>query len=206
MLKKWRGEFVTNLIKDLDLKNYLELGVAAGNCWNNVTAPEKIGVDLMNDSMWKIPDVIAKSTDDYFESLSKDKKFDVIFIDADHTKESVKKDFFNSLTHLSDDGIIIFHDVYPLTEMDIFPQSCGTAYAFWVSLVDLVPEDTLIFTGDPGHIEGTVGVYFNSSKIVNWDSFAEMNHSYSYFHENLEKYISSRSVNYEKIIEHRKSY
>lgn len=111
MLKKWRGEFVTNLIKDLDFKNYLELGVASGNCWNNVTAPEKIGVDLMNDTMWKIPDVITKSTDEYFQSLSEDKKFDIIFIDPPFKETKINQILENLLTSnlLAEKRLIIFH-------------------------------------------------------------------------------------------------
>lgn len=202
----WRGKFISDLIRDLQLQNYLELGVAKGHCWYNVYAPKKVGVDLMNESVWKIPNVLTSTTDDYFESLQQDEKYDIVFIDADHNKESVKKDFFNSLKHLADDGIVLFHDVYPLQEENIGPRSCGTAYAFWVSLVNLVPDDTHVFIGDPGDIEGTVGVYYNSTKSVDWDSFEEMNHSYGYFSENLEKYILSKSVNYQQILEHRKSY
>lgn len=202
----WRGKFISDLIRDLQLQNYLELGVARGDCWYNVSSPKKVGVDLMNESVWKIPNVLTSTTDDYFESLQQDEKYDIVFIDADHNKESVKKDFFNSLKHLADDGIVLFHDVYPLQEENIGPQSCGTAYAFWVSLVNLVPDDTHVFIGDPGDIEGTVGVYYNSTKSVDWDSFEEMNHSYGYFSENLEKYILSRSVNYQQILEYRKSY
>lgn len=39
--------------------------------------------------------------------------FDVIFIDGDHTKEQVKRDFENSLRCLSDNGFIVIHDVLP---------------------------------------------------------------------------------------------
>ena len=202
----WRGKFISDLIRDLQLQNYLELGVAKGHCWYNVSAPKKVGVDLMNENVWKIANVLTSTTDDYFKSLHKDEKYDIVFIDADHNKESVKKDFFNSLKHLADDGIIVFHDVYPLQEENIEPHACGTAYAFWISLVNLVPDDTHVFIGDPGDIQGTVGVYYNSTKSVDWDSFEKMDHSYDYFYENLEKYILSKSVNYQQILEHRKSY
>ena len=40
------------------------------------------------------------TTDDYFDSVGKDVKWDIIFIDASHEKTQVLKDFNNSLEHL----------------------------------------------------------------------------------------------------------
>ena len=37
-------------------------------------------------------------------------KFDIIFIDGDHTYEGVKLDFFNYASFLKDDGLLIFDD------------------------------------------------------------------------------------------------
>jgi len=39
------------------------------------------------------------------------KPFDLIFIDGDHRYASVKKDFQNYRSLLSDRGVILFHDV-----------------------------------------------------------------------------------------------
>jgi predicted O-methyltransferase YrrM len=38
------------------------------------------------------------------------KKFDIIYVDGDHSYEGVKKDVENYLQFLKDDGFIIFHD------------------------------------------------------------------------------------------------
>jgi hypothetical protein len=40
-----------------------------------------------------------------------DKKFDIIFIDGDHSYEGVKEDYINSLPLLEDNGYLIFHDI-----------------------------------------------------------------------------------------------
>jgi hypothetical protein len=40
-----------------------------------------------------------------------DKKFDIIFIDGDHSYEGVKADYSNSLPLLEDNGYMIFHDI-----------------------------------------------------------------------------------------------
>lgn len=52
-----------------------------------------------------------ETTDEYFSHVVEDLKFDVIFIDADHSYEGVKKDYDNSLRHINDGGLIIFHDI-----------------------------------------------------------------------------------------------
>ena len=49
---------------------------------------------------------------DSFEYLTNCKeKFDIIFIDGDHSYEGVKKDYDNSLPLLNNNGYIIFHDI-----------------------------------------------------------------------------------------------
>jgi hypothetical protein len=53
---------------------------------------------------------------------------DVVFIDADHNFESVKKDFKNSLKLLNKHGMIILHDTDPMEEMYLNPNYCGDSY------------------------------------------------------------------------------
>ncbi len=59
------------------------------------------------------------TSDAYFNLIENNNplpSFDLIFIDGDHTKEQVKRDFENSLRFLSDDGFIVIHDVLPENE------------------------------------------------------------------------------------------
>ena len=49
------------------------------------------------------------STDDFFKTNQT--KYDVIFIDADHSYEGVKKDYLNALNFIKPNGYIIFHDI-----------------------------------------------------------------------------------------------
>jgi hypothetical protein len=48
----------------------------------------------------------------YFNKVSDswDKPIDILHIDGRHDYESVKEDFENWYRHLSDDGVIVFHD------------------------------------------------------------------------------------------------
>jgi predicted O-methyltransferase YrrM len=60
-------------------------------------------------------EIVKSTTDEAFQLLEKDPRwFDFIFIDADHEKESVKKDFINSLKFIHPLGIIYLDDwLYP---------------------------------------------------------------------------------------------
>ena len=56
------------------------------------------------------------TSDDYFNFIGDDTKFDIIFIDGLHHSDQVLKDIENSLNHLSDNGTIVCHDCLPTTE------------------------------------------------------------------------------------------
>lgn len=203
----WRGEFISDLMKDLNFSSYLELGVAEGKCWNQISCKNKVGVDLYNDSMWHIPGVLSITTDEYFSSLDiSQEKFDIIFIDAKHEKNQVLRDFSSSLKNLKNNGIVIFHDVYPFSEEDTSIQNaCGNVYEFWINLVDLYPDKTRIFIGSPGHIEGTVGIYFNHRTKLDEKVFSIMDYGFNYFINNINKYVLDKQLNYEEVIDFYKS-
>lgn len=50
------------------------------------------------------------------------------FIDGDHNYEQVKKDFWNAVEWMVDDGYIILHDTYPPDESSVDENRCGTVY------------------------------------------------------------------------------
>jgi hypothetical protein len=201
-VENWRGLFISKLVKDLNFNSYLELGVAYGNCcWNYVECEEKVGVDCTNDEVGKIEEVLTITTDEYFESIKEtQKKFDIIYIDADHEKNQVRKDFFNSLKYLNKGGMIIVHDVYPISEMWTQKHLCGNSYEFWMSLSELYPEKTSIFMGYPGHHEGTVGIYYDKDQVFNKNSFPKMEYTYEYFVNNLQKYIYDKNLDYDQTV------
>lgn len=198
----WRGDFFNTLIKELNYSSYLELGVSTGkDCWNIVECLNKVGVDSNPDL--NIPGVICSTTDNYFKSLDSKEKFDLIFIDAYHEKYQVYRDFKNSLNHLSSGGIIVLHDVYPLTEQDCsIDTASGNVYEFWIELVDKYDDETHVLIGYPGNIEGTVGIYIPGDNFT-FDSnlIGEIDHSYEYFTKNLDNYIFRKTVDQQQIVE-----
>lgn len=106
-----RTDIINFYIRKYNLKKYLEIGVENGINFKQIDCEFKIGVDPKIDS--KATHVMT--SDKFFEKFNH-YMFDLIFIDGLHLHEQVYVDYINSRNHLSDNGIIIFHDCLPLTE------------------------------------------------------------------------------------------
>lgn len=130
---KQNGHY-SNIIKWLveltNCQSYLELGVEYGTNIIEIKNLVKIcvGVDInVVDIIDKgIIDFYQMKTDDFFNKNNQ--KFDIIFIDANHNFEQVKKDFNNSLKILNKYGIIILHDTDPMIEELLKPEYCDDSY------------------------------------------------------------------------------
>jgi len=190
----WKGHFLTDIAKKYKFKNYLELGIATGETWKNVQIENKVGVEY--DPKWpKFENVIISSTDDYFLELDESVKFDMVFIDACHEKTQVKRDFLNSFNHLSDNGLIVMHDICPFTERNAMPNGAnGDCYELWISLFDNYVENCATYAGlCPYHGEDFVGLFFKEDlKKIDDQIFDNMEYGYKFLCDNREKYIYSR--------------
>jgi predicted O-methyltransferase YrrM len=107
------SDFIAELVKQINCKTYLELGVYDGTTLSIVSpfVDRVIGVDIKDVRNSQIGEFHLETTDSFFEHFNE--TVDVIFIDADHNFESVKKDFKNSLKLLNKYGMIILHDTDP---------------------------------------------------------------------------------------------
>lgn len=145
-----RTDLINFLAKTYNLKSYLEIGLQnrASN-FNRVEMPFKYSVD---------PDMAAQAdfvgtSDEYFKMIEKeDINFDLIFIDGLHHSDQAKKDFENSLLHLTDRGFIVLHDCNPDTEDHTH-----------------VPRDSKIWFGDVYKFACRLGLIRNNFNVVDID-------------------------------------
>lgn len=153
----YRTELINSLINLFGYKNYLEIGVGEGINFKDIEIENKECCDPnSNDEDGYYSDVTYEMTSDkMFETIDKDKKWDIIFIDGYHEGNQVMRDLFNSMKHLSDNGIILIHDSIPCcTESTAIPRIedipwFGTVFKIYPVLKEL-EIDFFIVNADCG--------------------------------------------------------
>jgi hypothetical protein len=107
-----RTDIINHLIKKIEAKSYLEIGVREpeGN-YNKIVCENKVAIDPVPLG----PDIIALTSDAFFKQ--NESTFDVIFIDGLHVADQVERDIINSLAVLNPGGYIICHDMNPTEEL-----------------------------------------------------------------------------------------
>ncbi|MFX1538180.1 MAG: class I SAM-dependent methyltransferase [Promethearchaeota archaeon] len=116
------------------LNRYLELGVRQGNCFN-VIAPlskEAYAVDIKNcykkikanrNLIWNY-----MSTNEFLKNHNPERKFDLVFIDAEHSHKGSLSDFKLVFPLVNENGIILLHDTYPANKQLTEPGYCSDSY------------------------------------------------------------------------------
>lgn len=121
-------EIIKAIVKRTQCKKYLELGIYDATTISEIAkiVDYAVGVDCLDLRKYYNFNFIQSSTDDFFKNNTE--TFDIIFIDADHTFDSVKKDFENALNILNKHGIIFLHDTDPMNIMLTQPGYCNNCY------------------------------------------------------------------------------
>jgi hypothetical protein len=110
-MKRW--DIINEIIKKFNYKSYLEVGTQDPKSnFDKIDIQHKISIDPF--PMGEV--TFVGTSDEYFESITDDVKFDIIFIDGLHHNDQVLKDIDNALNHLSENGTIVCHDCLPSTE------------------------------------------------------------------------------------------
>tara|TARA_B110000967_G_scaffold177043_1_gene190888 strand:+ start:2349 stop:3014 length:666 start_codon:yes stop_codon:yes gene_type:complete len=115
-------------LKKRKIKKYLEVGFnhgIANTILNKFFAFEEIvaleifgahiiGQTLLSNLRFKNLTIIASDSkaNSTIERVKKFEKFDLIFIDADHTYNAVKSDFNNYVPMLNKKGVMVMHDIH----------------------------------------------------------------------------------------------
>jgi len=130
-----RTEVINQTAREIGAITYLELGTRECQNFNQVQVNHKRGVDIRGQSTRAH---FRGTTDEFLcEAKREGSKYDLIFIDADHTYDQSKRDFRNALHILSKGGAIILHDCIPLTEREANPEDikggvwCGEVWKVW---------------------------------------------------------------------------
>jgi hypothetical protein len=139
-------------------RSYLEIGIMnPDNTFKHVWCTDKVGVD---PAVRTQPDVRPMTSDDYFQKCGR--TFDVIFIDGDHRLEAVRRDVPNAFDHLNRGGVVLMHDVNPVTPQQALPEPirpgaswCGEAWRVFLHYRCLTDYDAITIPDDCG---GGVGV------------------------------------------------
>lgn len=119
---------------------YLEIGVRnPADNYNQINASKKYSVDPGVE--YQESSIDFKMTSDSFfdqlknnEVLSKDIKFDVIFIDGLHLAEQADRDIKNALDFTKEDGFVVVHDCNPPTEWharENYQYKNSPAHGYW---------------------------------------------------------------------------
>lgn len=150
-------QIINHLIETYDFKSYLEIGVYDGENYNGVRCDEKECCDPCVCDVKVNCDVTYKTTsDEMFEDMPEDKKYDIIFIDGMHDESFVDKDIMNSLKHLNKDGLICLHDTFPPSKestekFDTYSDDRGTWCGdVFKSILKLNQTDLNYFTVNNG--------------------------------------------------------
>lgn len=102
---------------------YLEIGVKTGVLFLHVRADRKLGVDPVPAvAAWKRAlhpntllrgHLIEATSDAYFAGIASDERFEVIFVDGDHSYRQSLRDLENALGALAPGGVVLAHDCNP---------------------------------------------------------------------------------------------
>ena len=132
-----RSLIVNNIIERKKYETYLEIGCDKNILFNSVKIKKKIGIDPVSGGN------IRMSSDNFFKNNQD--KFDLIFIDGLHQYEQVKRDVYNSLKFLNDNGVILLHDCMPSSFMRQAPKRSSNIWNgdVWKNIVEFRTLDQI---------------------------------------------------------------
>lgn len=141
---------IEHFAKWIKPENYLEIGVRTGYTLIPISGYCKncyaVDINFTHKNYAKNVFLYEMKSDDFFEKIESSLKFDMVFIDGDHSKEQVYKDFLNVKDRVIDDGFIFFHDSYPYAEYMLNPDLCNNCWEAILSIKQMFYKEWEILT------------------------------------------------------------
>ena len=134
-----RTDILNALATTLDLKRYLEIGVRnPADNFDKIVCEERTGVDkrmLCAPDAGRPWEMFNMTSDAFFERYP-NRKFDLVFIDGNHSEEFARRDFYNARRAIdsSPNGRIVMHDCNPPDEKRTHGSLCGTVYRMFLEI------------------------------------------------------------------------
>jgi predicted O-methyltransferase YrrM len=139
---EFHTEILRNIAREMRPAVYVELGVFMGDTLNAVLPYvegkayacdiyDKFVPNVLPQFKYRLQDFSLTTTDTLAEKWTNEIKADIdlIFIDADHSKESVYKDIMNFWPFLKEDrGLMVLHDMWPPSVRYVDPGYCGDGF------------------------------------------------------------------------------
>lgn len=119
MIHKVMSCEIINNLPGIQNKTYLELGIRDNKNFEAINCKELMSVDINGKAKF------TGTTDEYFASIT-NKRFDIIFIDANHDKDFVVRDFNNSIK-IANEWVLI-HDMIPPSVKFTASKFCSDSF------------------------------------------------------------------------------
>lgn len=182
---------IINHLPNIENKTYLELGVDNGKNFKQIKSNIKESVDINGNASF------TGTTDDYFKQLDPNKKFDIIFIDANHDYDFVVKDFNNSVEHCNE--WILMHDMIPPSRKYTKSYKCSDSYKVLFHLLSKTNFDIYPMNENFGFtlikMPATQIVLSETEKSLTYDTFSKfINTCKLYNHNEVIDLLGGRNV------------
>jgi predicted O-methyltransferase YrrM len=145
--EEWHCKIIEKIAEGMKPSVYVELGIFMGQTLNRVAqhVGEGYAVDVedrCNNIVDKQKIRSFKETTNKFADrwrLEINKPIDLIFIDADHSRDAVFCDVKNFWPYLvADTGLMLLHDMWPPTKALTTSVRCGNAYESKNDIMDFI--------------------------------------------------------------------